>query len=257
MKTMKSSNLFKTAALIVFSLTVLSSCNKDDIEKAGTGFLFKATYPGTSSETTKSDSKVENGELSNGVIVENFRINIGEIELEFDDDDPMFQTDSFASDIEMEGPFEIDLMAEGVTLEIMLVDFVELPAAAYKEIEFEFEKSENSISEMFMKSVLVKGTIDGIPFVFWSDEDFDMEIEFEDKVYLDEAKHAVITVSFDIVSLFDPANGGIDISNAVDGNGNGIIEIYPDDPDGNEELAGYLQDRLEDIIDAFEEKYDN
>ena len=254
---MKFSNLFKTAAVIVFSLTVLSSCSKEDTAKGGAGFLFKATYSGTSSETTKSDSKVENVQLSNGVVIESFKINIEEIELAFDDNDPMFETDSIASDIELEGPFEIDLVVEGKTMETMLVDIVELPTAAYDEIEFKFRKSDNSISEMFMKSFLVKGTINDIPFIFWSDEHIEIEIEFDNNVYLDEVKHAVITVSFDIVSLFDPANGGIDISNAVDGNGNGIIEIYPDDPDGNEELAELLWDRIEDVIEAFEDSYDD
>jgi hypothetical protein len=153
---------------------------------------------------TKSVSSVNSGELSNGVVIESFKINIKEIELEFDDDHPLFATGSMASDIELEGPFEIDLMLEGNALVNVIAENVELPAAAYKEIEFEFDASENSISEMFMKTILVKGTIDGTPFIFWHDDSFDVEIEFDYNVHLDEAKQAIIIVSFDIVSLFDP-----------------------------------------------------
>ncbi len=258
MKSIKNfSNLFKIAGLFLFSLAVLSSCSKDDIEKGGTTILFKGKYLNSGSSSIKSVSAVNEGELSNGVVIESFKINISEIELEFDDDDPMFEKDSFASDIELEGPFEIDLMLEGMTLETLIAENIDLPSAAYEEIEFEFEKSENSISEMFKKTILVKGAIDGIPFIFWHDEDFDMEIEFENTVRLDVAKQALITVSFDILSMFDPGKGGIDISNAKDGNGNGIIEIYPDDPDGNKKLADRLMDRLEDIIEAFEDRYDD
>ncbi|MFO7923074.1 MAG: hypothetical protein R6U58_05215 [Bacteroidales bacterium] len=259
MKTVKNfSILFKKSILFLFALALLSSCSKDDIEKGGVGFLFKAIYlnPG-SSASLKSASASNEEELSNSVIVETFKINISEIELEFDDDDPLFATDSFASDIELEGPFEIDLMLEGMALEAFIADNVELPVAAYEEIEFEFEENENSISEMFKKTILVKGTIDGTPFVFWHDEDFDMEIEFDNTVHLDEAKQAIITVSFDIVSMFDPSNGGVDISAAMDENQNGIIEIYPDDPDGNETLADRLMDRIEDVIDAFEDRFDD
>jgi hypothetical protein len=49
----------------------------------------------------------------------------------------------------------------------------------------------------------------------------------------------------------------IDLSNAADGNENGIIEIYPGDPDGNNDLADLLWDRLEDIIEAFEYSMDD
>jgi hypothetical protein len=259
MKSMNFSNLLKAVVTVLFSMAVLTSCNKDDLEKGGATIIFLATYDSETSIVglTKSVSPVNSGELSNGVVIERFKINIKEIEMEFDDDDPLFATGSVASDIELEGPFEIDLILEGNALLNVIAENVELPAAAYEEIEFEFDKSENSISEMFMKTILVKGTIDGAPFIFWHDDSFDVEIEFDYNVYLDEAKQAIIIVSFDIVSLFDPDKGGIDISHAKDRNGNGIIEIYPDDPDGNEDLADKLMDRLEDIINAFEEMYDN
>ena len=235
----------------------MTSCEKDEPGKGGATFKFTASYQTSATVSAKSFSSVNNGELSNGVVIESFKVNIKEIELEFDDDHQIFATDSVASDIELEGPFEIYLMLEGNILEPVIAENVGLPAAPYKEIEFEFDASENSISEMFMKSILVKGTIDGTPFIFWQDDSFDVEIEFDYNVYLDEVNQAIIIVSFDIASLFDPARGGIDISHAKDGNGNGIIEIYPDDPDGNEELADRFMDRLEDIIDAFEEMYDN
>ncbi len=258
MKTLKNLLLFKTLALILFTMALLTACDKDDTEKGGATLIFKATMEDTvGTSSTKSLSDNHNGELTNGVVIESFTINIEEIELEFDDDDPLFATDSMASDIELEGAFEIDLILEENTLETVLANNINLPAAAYDEIEFEFDKSENSISDMFMKTMQVKGTINGTDFIFWHDDSFDVEIEFEHDVHLDEAKQAVIIVSFDIFSLFDPEMGGLDISNAMDGNQNGIIEIYPDDPDGNEDLADNLMDRLEDIIEAFEDRYDD
>ena len=247
---MKTLNLFN-AVMIVSIAVFLSSCKKDDENlKNQTAIKFNANYQTTKSTPVKSTSAAD-------VVIESFKINIEEIEIEFDDNDPLFATDSFATDYELEGPFEIDLMKDGNALETTIVNNVELPSAAYEEIEFKFRESENSISEMYGKSILIKGTIDGTPFIFWSDEEIEVEIEFDELVYIDEASKAVLTVSFDLASLFNPAVGGIDITSATDGNANGIIEIYPGGPDGNSTLVNLIWAKTEDIIEAFEEKYDN
>ena len=247
---MKTQNLFK--AVMIVSLAVLySSCDKEDENlKNRTAIKFEANYQTTKSTPLKSSGAV-------GVVIESFKINIEEIEIEFDDNDPMFATDSFASDYELNGPFEIDLMKDGNALEKTIVNNVELPSAAYDEIEFKFRESENSISDMYGKTIRMEGTINGTPFSFWSDNEIEVEIEFENLVYLDEASRAVLTVSFDLASLFNPAAGGLDITSAIDGNANGIIEIYPGDPDGNSTLANLIWAKIEDIIEAFEEKYDD
>lgn len=239
---MKTLFLIKTVIILSVALLV-SSCNK---EKADVGIKFTAT----NATTAKKSAAME------GVVIESFKINVQEIEIEFNDDDPLFATDSVASDYELEGPFEIDLMEEGNTLESMLVTNIELPYAAYDEIEFEFEESENPISDMDGKSMLVKGTIHGTPFIFWTDEEIEVEIEFEETVYLDEASQAVLVVSFDIASLFNPLTG-VDISNATDADGDGTIHIHPGAPDGNSDLADELWEKIEDVIEAFEDMYDD
>lgn len=241
-------NLFK--ALLIVSLAVfLSSCDKDDDNlKNQTAIKFEANYLTATAKTSIAKST-----LAEILVVESFKINIEEIEIEFDENDPMFATDSVATDYELEGPFEIDLMKDGNALETTIVNNVEFPSAAYEEIEFEFSKSENSISDMYGKSIRIEGTINGTPFIFWSDEEVEIEIEFEELVYLDEASSAVLTVSFDLTSLFNPAVGGIDITTATDGNQNGIIEIYPDDPDGNSNLAEQILEKIELIAEAYED----
>jgi hypothetical protein len=223
---------------------VFIACDKDE-DKNGLSLKFQGT------KNSIKSTAAEN------VVIESFVINIGEIELEFDDNDPMFENDSVASDIELKGPFKIDLMKNGDPLSSFVARNVVLPQAAYDEIEFKFRESKNANSEMSGKSMLVKGTIDGTPFIFWTDEEIEVEIEFENDVFLEDAQMAVITVAFDVQALFDPARAGINIAGATDGNGNGVIEIYPEDPDGNEDLADMLWDRLENIIDAIEDQFDN
>ncbi|MCF8363374.1 MAG: DUF4382 domain-containing protein [Prolixibacteraceae bacterium] len=190
-------------------------------------------------------------------VIESFKINIEEIEIEFDDDDPLFETDTIATDYELEGPFEIDLVKNEEPIATTIVDNVELPAAAYEEIEFEFSESENSTSELYGKSILINGTIGDKLFIYWTDEEIEIEIEFDELVYLDEASRSMLTISFDLGSLFDYNSGGIDIRNATDKNDDGIIEIYPEDPDGNSDLADMIWEKIEDTIEAYEEEYDD
>lgn len=240
----KHLTLIKTMALSLALSVGLISCQKEEIE-GGLSLRFKVADPALATKSTTMDA----------LTLETFKINIGEIELEFDDNDPLFATDLVASEYELEGPFEIDLLSEGNPLAAVIASHVELPVAAYDEIEFEFSKSENSISDMFGKAFLVEGTINGTPFIFWTDEEIGVEIEFEQDFLLGEAELAMVTVSFDILSLFDPTVG-INILNAADGNANGIIEIYPDDPDGNSELAELLAENLEEVIEALEDQWE-
>jgi hypothetical protein len=226
-----------------------TSCEKDDSPRDGnTAIKFQGIYSPSSTMQAKSSAL-------NGVAIESFSINISEIEFEFDDDNS--NNGLVYSEIKLKGPFEIDLVKDGQGQVVTLINDLNLPRTGYDEIEFEFDQSENPMSSMYKKTVDIRGTINGMPFVFFSEEEFELEIEFEGPVDLSEVERAIIMVSFDVQALFDPAQGGVDISNAQDGNGNGIIEIYEDDPDGNKKLAEKIEDRLEDIIEAFEDLWDD
>lgn len=243
---MKMRSLFKS--VIIISLAIfISSCEKEaDLQNGNTALKFKGIYnPNTQNKSS----------ALNGVAIETVTINIEEIEFEFDDDNN--NNGLTYSEIKLKGPFEIDLVTDGQGVVATLFNDLNLPETGYDEIEFEFDKSESPLSDLYKKTVLIKGSINGTPFIFFTDEEFEMEIEFEEPVDLTEVENAIIMVSFDVQALFDPAQGGIDITAAQDRNGNGTIEIFEDDPDGNEELADKINDRLEDIIEAFEEEYDD
>lgn len=245
---MKTRNFF--SFLMIAGLSVLLfSCGKDEMNSNAV-IKFESIY-----QTAKSAPFY--GSLSEGVVIEGFKINIEEIEIEFDDDDPMFESDSTYSDFEFKGPFEVDLMEDGNPLEATILNNVSLPEAAYEEIEFSFDENENPTSEMYGKSILITGTLEGIPFIFLTDEEFEVEIEFEELVYIDDASNAILTVQFDLGTLFSPEAGGVDLGQAADGNGDGVIEIYPGDPDGNSDLAELILEKMEDIIEAFEERDDD
>lgn len=238
-----------TILLVTFTATVFFSCNKEEEAPSNNARInFTASY--------NSAASFSSGRVLNTVQITSFVVNIEDVELEYDDSDPLFKSGAIASDVELDGPFEVQLYNDGSSLTQTLADVV-LPIAAYDEIEFKIRESEVPNSEMFDKSVVIKGFIGELPFVFWTDENDEIEIEFEDSdnVVLTPGDLSVILVDFDLSKLFDSGNGGIDLSLALDGNG--VIEIYEGGPDGNTELAKQIWEKFEQAIEAFEENNDN
>ena len=244
---MRTKNLFNV--LIMSSLVLfLSGCSKDDDDaKNKTTIRFGSTF--NQGSTHKSG-------LAQSLVIDNFVINISEIEIEFDDDDPLFDDHHYTDEYEFKGPFVVDLVKNGSPFFTAVINTDKLPNAVYDEIEFEFEAGKNRDSQMYGKSVLVKGQIDNKPFVYWTGEEFEVEIEFEELIRINRP-NSIINVSFDLSTLFNPALGGIDITVAKDGNNDGLIEIYPQDPDGNGALAKMITKKMKSIIKAFEDRYDD
>lgn len=228
---------------IITLIIVLASCSSDgDSSQSSVNIVARATYSPAANRTT----------LNGDVVLTTFKINLREIEFEFaegsdDDNDSDGDTDDdgfYDSDEEFElyGPFELDLLNQNAP-----VTTVTIPNGTYEEVEFKLHKSTNSASPMFNKSIEITGTINGMPFVFWHDIDEDFEIDFEDT----DQNLVISNNSYDLIFNFDlnQVLSQIDLSSAVDGDGDGLIEIGPNDTDGNQALANLLENSIEDSCD--------
>jgi hypothetical protein len=90
--------------------------------------------------------------------------------------------------------------------------------------------------------VLIEGSINGTPFVFWYDFEAEAEIDHSGvngSIDVNEGLNSII-ISFDLDAILAQVN----LSEADDGNGNGLIEINPNDTDGNEDIAEQLKHAL-------------
>jgi hypothetical protein len=127
------------------------------------------------------------------------------------------------------------------------VTTVTIPNGTYEEVEFKLHKSTNSASSMFNKSIEITGTINGTPFIFWHTIDEDFEIDYEDN----NQNLVISNNSYDLVFNFDLNQmlSLVDLSGAVDGDGDGLIEIGPNDTDGNQALANQIANSIEDSCD--------
>lgn len=185
------------------------------------------------------------------VAINDFRINIREVEFEYDRSDSRSTTEVEIKDVKLKGPFELDLLNTNTSLGGLLAT-VTLPNAVYEEVEFKMHKSTTS-GPMLGKSILMTGTINGKPFILWHDTDEEFEIDFEDKNkdILINGQDQRLKIEFDLNTLFH-AVSGVDLTIARDDDNDGTIEISPNDNDGNRELAKQVKDRLEaatDLID--------
>lgn len=209
--------------VVALSLTtVFMACSSDDdVKNPDQGYLkiaAKASYTPAASRG------------ADHVSLSNFLINFKEIELEIAN--AHYNSDD---EIELKGPFEMDLLASNA---VQLVD-IEIPNGIYEEIEFEFDKSKNQNSELLGKSMLLKGQINGVDFIFWHDFEDEIEIDYEDanqQLVIDNDTKEVL-IDFDVNAVL----GMVDLSSATDGDGDGLITISPQDTDGNQGLANALK----------------
>jgi hypothetical protein len=183
-------------------------------------------------------------------------MNVKEFELEIDDDsendnNEQYDDDGYydyKDDIELEGPFELDLLAGQISFIT-----ADVPNGVYEELEFKFDKSDDVTSDLFEKSVLIQGTLNGTPFIFWHDFEDEVEVDFEDPQFDLTVQNNVdgLVINFDLTLVFNEA-AGVDLSQATDGNNNGIIEISPNDTDGNNDLAQAIRNRIKAAIDLLD-----
>lgn len=243
---------FKAPLIAIVVAGAFTACSSDDDKgpelengKGRLGIYASASYSSTGGRNNVAGNSV--------IELSKFLVNIEEIELEYDDiidDDNFYNGDD---DIELKGPFELNLLTPN-PVQIVTVD---LPNGRLEEIEFEFDKNENPNSELFKQTIRMEGTVNGIPFVFWHDFEEELELEFDDNgpggVILND-EHGIV-INFNLTTVLDPTLG-VDLSTAVDGNGDGIMEISPSDNDGNRELAEAMKQAIKNQIELLEDFFD-
>lgn len=254
----KNSNFKKTTLLMsIMALFLVLSCSSDKVgSNVGTLNL------SANSTFTNSTAKISGSKIAAGnIVIEDFKMNIGKFELEVDVEDDSYNDDDeneqwdddgyydYEDELELMGPYELDLMSG----QISFLN-VTAPTGVYDELEFKFDVSTDPSSDLFGKSVLISGTIDGTPFVFWHNFDDEIEVDFENPQFdisISQVSENIV-INFDLGQILDSVNG-VDLSLATDGNQDGTIEISPEDPDGNNQLAEALRNKIKAYINLFED----
>lgn len=255
MKTKKITQMIIAIFIIAFTI----SCSKNNsslspVASKGTVDLkAKVTLNKTAAKSTASAKNL------NGLTISSFIINIKNIEFDRNEEDSstnhsdlnedsnLNHNDSIYTNVELQGPFELNLSSGTTSIDVVNVD---IPNNIFDKIQFELNKSTDPQSAIFGKSIEIKGDINGTPFIFWTDAEEEMQINFSaaNTNIVVNSTTTTTTINFNLSNIFGAAST-IDFSAAVDGNGDGIIEISPNNIDGNANLANTIKNLLEEDTD--------
>ena len=228
----------KKLLFILSLLIVVTSC-KDSAPTSGT-VTMKVSAISTSGKTVASGRVA-----TSRIVLTDFKVNIGNIKFDVDDNDARFKTDSVVEDVKLTGPFLLNILDSTKTLS-QIINTVNLHVGQYKEIKIKFLQS-TIAGEMNGKTFLIKGTVDKKKFLISSDKVIVLKINFEDHakklVATTNSQNLIIKVRIDAVlaRLVAWANAGY----LTDTNGDGFIDLCTCDKDGHKDLGDQIRSIIE------------
>lgn len=231
----------KQLMILSVVLLVASSCSDDP--KLSGNVTMKASAVSASGKTSVS------GRVATTVTITDFKINIGKIKFEIDEDDSRHGTDSIYHDTKLDGPFLLDLLDPDKTLN-QIISSVSIPNGKYEEIEFKFEKS-TATGDMNGKTFLIKGTIDGKAFTLWSGKDAELKMDFSDatKDITINGNDLILNIKIKLDNIMSTLTTLAKQNLLQDTDGDGVIEISTDNDDGHHDIGEQIRNLLENETD--------
>lgn len=224
----------KKTAVILGVLLVFVSCDK---EESSIQLTFSGMSTSLKSARTQAMAEVD---------ITDFKLSIRDVEFKKD------ESDFDSTEVQFVGPYDVDMMSETDALS-QTIGETPVQAGTYKVLRFKLHKSRDRDPShpLYDRSVFMSGTIDGIPFEFWHDTSENFDVENSDGITVADNMVSVV-VRFNMDHLLSSVHN-IDLSQAVDENQNGTIEINPDDEDGNKEIADQLKENIKMAADLIKE----
>jgi hypothetical protein len=230
--------IMKKTLILALLVIMISSCTDNSSTSKNGNVTLKASAVSTSGLTFSA------ARMASTVVITDFKINIGNIKFETDEDDDRYNEPSH-EDVKLMGPFLLDLLDTNKTLSQTIASLA-IPNAKYEEIKFKFETG-IEVGDMFGKSILIKGTIDGKEFVFWSDKDVELEIDFNEpsKDFTVNSNDISLNIKIQLDALMAKFASLASQNLLLDTDGDGVIEISTRNDDGHHDIGELIRDLLE------------
>jgi hypothetical protein len=231
--------------LLVSGVVLLSGCSEDEPSPVGTVNLSVSSSGSNSFSTARIM-----GRSKADIVITDFQISIRDVIFKSDVDDEGVSDDS--TEVAFRGPYQVDLL-NGSDALTETIGSAEIPNGIYEEVRFKFHKDEDLSTDqpLYDKSIFISGTIDGMPFEMWHDTSENLDLGKNSGGIVVDDNVVNLTVDFTI-DQFMSSLVQIDLSDAVDGNQDGMIDINPNDSDGNKEIADDLKENIKAAADLLD-----
>lgn len=231
----------KKISILALLIIVGSSCSDNQTDSTSGNVTLKASAVSTTGKT----SLTARSTAASTVVITDFKINIGSIKLETDEEDAMHTEDPLHEDVKLTGPFLLDLLDADKTLS-QIITSVSIPNARYEEIKFKFQPS-TLAGEMNGRSFMIKGTVDGKNFVVWSGKEVELEMDFNDpaKDFTVNSNDISLNIKIQIDAIMAKITALAGQGLLTDTDGDGVIEITTGTDDGHHDLGELIRDLLE------------
>jgi hypothetical protein len=231
----------KKISILALLVIVVSSCSDNQTDSTSGNVTLKASAVSTTGKT----SLTARNTAASTVVITDFKINIGSIKLETDEEDAMHTEDPLHEDVKLTGPFLLDLLDADKTLS-QIITSVSIPNAKYEEIKFKFQPS-TLAGEMNGRSFMIKGTVDGKNFVVWSGKEVELEMDFNDpaKDFTVNSNDISLNIKIQIDAIMAKITALAGQGLLTDTDGDGVIEITTGTDDGHHDLGELIRDLLE------------
>lgn len=254
--------ILRTALIAMVALATFASCSSDDDDKVDVEkgkstvqVLLKATQEGDITIPGLPVALAEGGENTSPLKLEKMFINIAEIEFEVSDD----MEDKGYSDIELKGPFAIDLLSEKASKGWTLAT-TNVPNGTYEELEFEFDVyngDNKDFADLVGNTIYASGKFDlgimEIPFTIKSDRELELELEYENKPLVLDGDKSKVFIELNINAVLNDllAKALPDFITAeIEEDGSIII-----DKNTNKNILEKFEDALEAAFEAIEDAH--
>jgi len=235
-----------------FVLIMLNACTKENT----TPGITKVTLIAKSSEAVSTLKSATVSPASDTLIISDFLVHAREFEFEREDEhmenmeNMEHMEDSLSSELKFEGSYLFDLVNNG-TLGEQIVGNFELPNDRYNKIEVKIFPYPDDGEDTLMrgKTVFITGSYNNQLFEFWSDLMDELEVEFPDSSAIELTGNDIALYIDFHIDMIREGMFSAGFPEVVDGNGNGVIEINPENPDGNQELYLAIKHLIKNSVD--------
>ena len=253
--------IFRNLLFLTLGLAVFASCSSDDDDKV--------IPEGEKSPVQVVIRSIINNEVETfeaegkPLSLEELYMNIAEIEFEVADDmeDVLPGGDKLYTDVELEGPFPINLLSEKVQSGLTL-STTKVPNGTYDEIEFEldvYKGEDEQFKNLVGNTIYASGSFDlgenVIPFIIKSEEEMEVELEYENSPLVLDGANTKVFIDLNLNKAVSELikNAATDFVGATKEEDGSILI----DKNTNANILEKFEEALESAFEAIEEAHED